>query len=102
MKSERLIESEHLSGGNAKQEGVANVPGRASHGDFNRIFHGAISHKHLPEQRRSVRSRSFSFLSNSPFQFCIICVIKNEMSKSGFQSRLGRSVLKLVTCIRRT
>jgi hypothetical protein len=53
MKSERLIGSEHLSGGDAKQESVTNMPGGASHGDFNRSFHGAISHKRFVEQSRT-------------------------------------------------
>jgi hypothetical protein len=34
MKSERLIRSEHLSRGDAKQKGVTNVLGSASHSDF--------------------------------------------------------------------
>src|SRR4030095_9004981 len=52
MKSERLIGSKHLSGGNAKQEGITNVPGGASHSDFDRRFHGAISHKGLAQSKR--------------------------------------------------
>ena len=43
MKFERLIGPEHLSGGDAKQKRVADVPSGASYGDFNRSFHGAIS-----------------------------------------------------------
>ena len=53
MKSERLIGSEHLSGGDAKQEGVTDVPGGAGHSNFNRSFHGAISHKRVVEQSQS-------------------------------------------------
>ena len=52
MKSERLIRPEHLSGGDAKQKRVTNVPSGASHSDFNRSFHDAISHKHLVESKR--------------------------------------------------
>jgi hypothetical protein len=55
MNSERLIGAEHLSGGDAKQERVTNVTGGASHGDFNRSLHGAISHKRFVEQRQSQR-----------------------------------------------
>ena len=50
MKSERLIGPEHLAGGDAKQKRVTNVPGGAGHSDFNRSFHGAISHKRFVEQ----------------------------------------------------
>ena len=53
MKSERLIGPEHLAGGDAKQERVTDMPGGASHSDFNRSFHGAISHKHFVEQSQS-------------------------------------------------
>ena len=53
MKSERLIGPEHLSGSDAKQEGVTDVTGGAGHGDFNRSFHGAISHKRFVEQSQS-------------------------------------------------
>jgi hypothetical protein len=53
MKSERLIGPEHLSGGDTKQEGVTDVTGGTSHGDFNRSFHGAISHKRFAEQSQS-------------------------------------------------
>jgi hypothetical protein len=53
MKSERLIGPEHLAGGDAKQERVTNVPGGAGHSDFNRSFHGAISHKRFVEQSQS-------------------------------------------------
>jgi hypothetical protein len=52
MKSERLIGSEHLAGCDAKQERVTDVTGGASHGDFNRSFHGAISHKHIAQSKR--------------------------------------------------
>ena len=54
MKSERLIGPKHLSGGDAKQERVTNVPGGAGHSDFNWSFHGAISHKHLAESKLSL------------------------------------------------
>jgi cysteine desulfuration protein SufE len=47
-----LIGPEHLSGGDAKQQGVTDVPGGAGHSDFKRSFHGAISHKHLVESKR--------------------------------------------------
>ena len=53
MKSERLIGPEHLAGSDAKQERVTNVPGGASHSDFNGSFHGAISHKRFVEQSQS-------------------------------------------------
>ena len=56
MKSERLIGSEHLPGGDAKQKRVTDLAGGASHGDFNRSFHGAISHKHLAESKRFLRA----------------------------------------------
>jgi hypothetical protein len=62
MKSERLIGSEHLAGGDAKQEGITDVPGGASHSDFDRSSHGAISHESFAEQsltqnRRGALSR---------------------------------------------
>jgi hypothetical protein len=50
MKPQRLIGPEHLSGGDAKQEGVTDVPSGAGYSDFNRSFHGAISHKRFAEQ----------------------------------------------------
>src|SRR5438046_9562474 len=53
MKSERLIGPEHLPGGDAKQKRVTDLPGGAGHCDFNRSFHGAISHKPVAQQSRS-------------------------------------------------
>jgi hypothetical protein len=53
MESERLIGPEHLSRGDAKQEGITDVPGGAGHSDLNRSFHGAISHKRFAEQSQS-------------------------------------------------
>ena len=53
MKSDRLIGPEHCAGGDAKQERVTNLPGGAGHGDFDRSFHGAISHKRFVEQSQS-------------------------------------------------
>src|SRR5215472_3111721 len=53
MKGDRLIGAEHLAGCDAKQKGVTDVPGSAGYSDFNRSFHGAISHKHLAEQSRT-------------------------------------------------
>ena len=43
MRSERLIGSEHLSGGDAKQKGVTDVPSSAGHSYFNRSFHGGLA-----------------------------------------------------------
>jgi cysteine desulfuration protein SufE len=56
MKFERLIGSEHLPGGDAKQERVTNVPSGAGHSDFNGSFHGAISHNHIVESKRILDS----------------------------------------------
>ena len=53
MKYERLIRSEHRAGGDAKQERVTNLAGGAGDCDFNRSFHGAISHKRFGEQSQS-------------------------------------------------
>ena len=64
VKSKRLIEPEHLSGGNSKQKRVTDVPGGASHSDFNRSFHGAISHKRFAEQ--SLTQNPSGELSRSP------------------------------------
>src|SRR5207249_3648063 len=55
MEPERLIPPEHLSGGDAEQKRVTDLPGGARHSDFNRSFHDAISHKQLAEQSRSMR-----------------------------------------------
>jgi hypothetical protein len=70
MKFERLIRPEHLSGGDAKQEGVTDVPGGAGHGDLNRSFHCAISHKRFVDQSQSqlhVMSRRHP--ANLPLRF---------------------------------
>src|SRR6266480_5378276 len=65
MKSERLIESEHLSGCDAKHKRVTNLPRGASHCDFDRSFHDAIRHKHVAEQSRSWTSCWSPFLNSA-------------------------------------
>src|SRR4029453_6383874 len=120
MKSERLIGSEHLPGGDAKQERVTDVPGGASHSDFNRSFHVAIRHKGFAEQRRSAallqhrprsvlekESRQARCHQRVPTLWSIsvlnhICEQKLKCLENRRCSRSGRPVLKSLSCIRRS
>ena len=51
MQGERLVRSEHFSGGDAKNKRVTNLPGCAGNSDFKRRLHNSISHGRRAEQR---------------------------------------------------